>query len=407
MCDGSEKGGRSSPSSSSCTNTLSLNHAKLWWTAGDGWGLLRIQGRLVHALRSLDVGTIADRSAKLAATLDSLANSGRRSRDTLPQVRLTNTAPRAIGRGSLPPPTHPCGSYICRPGGSGTWNIPCRGQKHAAVCVVEADEPALHLWEVERPATSFAWPTSWTASASRPGVSTLAPVLLSTAAALDEARAAGGGVLLPVGKLFVDGPLQIPPRTTLRGSVQELSTIYFLEDGLGRQLGGVARRDGSSPAPDPAYLHCNCTDPWGIEDLSFSNTVLWLPPGGASGCFCQKFWMRRVLLREDPCFCLGYGLRQHRPCRRQQGRERSCAAGGEPRRGNCLRAQGPCQLAGELECGRGPQHQRGQHVRGYSNAEIADCDLTCTKWGIRVLGNQTYFPLGGDPALVLVTNPND
>jgi hypothetical protein len=59
--------------------------------------------------------------------------------------------------------------------------------------------------------------------------------------------------------------LEVPPYTTLRGTSQELSTLYFMEDGIGRQLGGVTIAEGGSPAPDPAYLFCNCTEPWGIE----------------------------------------------------------------------------------------------------------------------------------------------
>jgi hypothetical protein len=61
--------------------------------------------------------------------------------------------------------------------------------------------------------------------------------------ALHDAAAFGDGVQkivqLPVGKLFVDGALSIPPKTTLRGAKQELSTLYFLEDGIGRQVGGM------------------------------------------------------------------------------------------------------------------------------------------------------------------------
>ena len=63
--------------------------------------------------------------------------------------------------------------------------------------------------------------------------------------ALAAAKVAGGGVvLLPIGKLFIDGALVIPPHTTLKGTSQELSTLYFLEDGIGRQLGGLSVAEG-------------------------------------------------------------------------------------------------------------------------------------------------------------------
>lgn len=63
--------------------------------------------------------------------------------------------------------------------------------------------------------------------------------------ALAASRAAGGGVvLLPVGKLFIDGAVEIPPHTTLKGTSQELSTLYFMEDGIGRQLGGLTVAEG-------------------------------------------------------------------------------------------------------------------------------------------------------------------
>ena len=59
---------------------------------------------------------------------------------------------------------------------------------------------------------------------------------------------------------------------------QELSTLYFLEDGIGRQLGGLMPAQGGSPTPDPAYLYSNSTRPWGLENLSiyvthFANAV--------------------------------------------------------------------------------------------------------------------------------------
>lgn len=68
--------------------------------------------------------------------------------------------------------------------------------------------------------------------------------------ALAASRAAGGGVvLLPVGKLFIDGAIEIPPHTTLRGTSQELSTLYFMEDGIGRQLGGLTVAQGGCKCP--------------------------------------------------------------------------------------------------------------------------------------------------------------
>ena len=74
-------------------------------------------------------------------------------------------------------------------------------------------------------------------------------------AALAAAEKAGPDVdkivLLPIGKLFIDGGLSIPPRTTLRGAAQDKSTLYFMEDGIGTQLGGLRREEGGSPAPDP------------------------------------------------------------------------------------------------------------------------------------------------------------
>ena len=97
-------------------------------------------------------------------------------------------------------------------------------------------------------------------------------------------------VLLPIGKLFIDGGLSIPPRTTLRGTAQDKSTLYFMEvkkkppslptfppsltanscgqDGIGTQLGGLSRADGGSPTPDPAYIFGNHTSSWGVEHLS-------------------------------------------------------------------------------------------------------------------------------------------
>jgi hypothetical protein len=51
-------------------------------------------------------------------------------------------------------------------------------------------------------------------------------------------------VLLPVGKFFIDGALEIPPHTTLKGTSQELSTLYFMEDGIGEQLGGLTVAEG-------------------------------------------------------------------------------------------------------------------------------------------------------------------
>lgn len=51
-------------------------------------------------------------------------------------------------------------------------------------------------------------------------------------------------MLLPVGKFFIDGALEIPPHTTLKGTSQELSTLYFMEDGIGEQLGGLTVAEG-------------------------------------------------------------------------------------------------------------------------------------------------------------------
>ena len=58
-----------------------------------------------------------------------------------------------------------------------------------------------------------------------------APVNATAAilAALAAAAASDGGlVLLPVGKFFVDGPLMVPPDTTIRGAGQAAATATAL-----------------------------------------------------------------------------------------------------------------------------------------------------------------------------------
>lgn len=224
--------------------------------------------------------------------------------------------------------------------------------------------------------------------------------------ALAAAQKAGDDVekvvLLPVGKLFIDGGLSIPPRTTLRGAAQDKSTLYFLEDGIGTQLGGLSREEGGSPAPDPAYLFGNHTEAWGIEHLSiyvthFSNNVIWV--GQSSG-----FKLRSTLIRQLPYFCLGYtsivpggggGVNGGRPPTvGQRDKATQAALNGH---------------ASRIANWTGGANQIGALIflQGASNVEISDNDLTCTQWCLKS-STIPYFPLDSkhDPLPQATGHPN-
>jgi len=210
-------------------------------------------------------------------------------------------------------------------------------------------------------------------------------------AALADAEKAGPRVdkivLLPIGKLFIDGGLAIPPRTTLRGTARDKSTLYFLEDGIGTQLGGLSKAQGGSPAPDPAYIYGNHTSSWGIEDLSiyvthFSNCVIWVAE--SSG-----FKLRRTLIRQLPYFCTGY--------------QNILAGGGGGSKGGQPPAIGKRDKATMAALGGHASRITNWTVgannigamiflQGASNVEISDNDLTCTQWCLKS-STVPYFPL--------------
>eukprot|EP00937_MAST-01D_sp_MAST-1D-sp2_P006814 g6814.t1 len=444
-----------------CSNTLRVNYAQLWWTLGDagnastagGWVRLfgtcldfsgyggavapgsagtavQLRERLQHALRSRDAPAIEALASKLAAlmaatpphTTDTHATAMTGAGVPGPQLRLSRgneTVLLARSNSSLWDALFQLPARLS----PGRWSLSYRNGLQPGWTMLDAygGRPQPHVRDIDVVRAPSAGGRVFTVNTylERLGIaaaglnfSTGAPINGTAAvhAALRDAERASSAwrpgaennvVLLPAGRLFVDGALRVPPHTTLRGAAQHLTTVYFLEDGIGRQLGGLTVEQGGSPAPDPAYVFCNCTEPWGIEHLSlyvthFDNTVVWVAPGAVG------FRMRHVLVREVPYFCGGYG--------------NIVPGGGNGVGGGAVPSPGARDKATEAAL-RGHANRifnwtAGANnigamifFEGNSNAEITDCDLTCTSWCIAVRSNPTYFPLGGDLPLVKRDDP--
>ena len=423
-----------------CSNDLTLNEVDPWWWNGDkgnassaggwlrvfganfdfrGWGkasaastALLLEERLRHAVQSRDAPSISALAQELAQVRQPRARTAEGV--ALPQLALRpalepDGAPVAVlnatnasmwdAHFALPPQLAP-----------GRYAVSLRNALQANWTRVTAlfgsrDEPRVDAITVvpPRPAPPRSYLVAdflgkYAIPRGGQNFSSGAPVNGTQAVldALAAARAGGGGVVvLPPGKTFVDGPLDIPPHTTLRGQSRDTSALYFLEDGIGTQLGGLPLERGGSPTPDPAYLYCNCTEPWGLEQLSiyvtsFSNNVVYVAPGSSG------FVMRHVLIREAPYFGLGYG---------------SIVAGGSNGVGGGAPPAVPLRDAATQQALNGHAHRIANWTYGSlaigatvwlmgSNAEVTDCDITCTKWCIKVSNDAPWFPLGGDAPLV-------
>ena len=113
-------------------------------------------------------------------------------------------------------------------------------------------------------------------------------------AALDAARANGGGVvLLPRGQYYIDGPIVVPDGVRLRGEEASLVSVYFREDNM-------------DTAPQPGYVYSD-GNRWAVEDLTlyishFYHSVIFVGPE------CTSFELLGVRVRAvayamlgDPC----------------------------------------------------------------------------------------------------------
>ena len=118
----------------------------------------------------------------------------------------------------------------------------------------------------------------------------------------------------------------------------------------------------------------------------FSNNVVWVAPGSSG------FAMRHVLIREVPYFGLGLG-------NIVPGGGKGVGGGAPP----AVR-DAATQQALKGHAFRSANWTWGSLAIGAtvwlmgSNAEVTDCDLTCTKWCIKVSNDAPWFPLGGDAA---------
>eukprot|EP01045_Picozoa_sp_COSAG04_P006760 COSAG04_NODE_339_length_16323_cov_3.879315_8_plen_419_part_00 len=302
-----------------CSNALPVNVADVWWLAGDagnsstagGWLRLfgnsldfagyqqrdgasgraaRAEERLQHALRSKDHAAITRHAAELAALLGGRGagaggSDGSRGGAEL-RLQLGSAAPITLPavNASLWDATFAIPSDL-KPG---TYALAARNQYQSewtAVSFFQPGNPAFPVVSsveigsapsVEHVKTfavadfmaAFGIPShglNYTTGAPVNGTAAVHAALAAAAKAGPEVEKV---VLLPIGKLFIDGGLSIPPRTTVRGTAQDKSTLYFMEDGIGTQLGGLSRADGGSPTPDPAYIFGNHTSSWGVEHLS-------------------------------------------------------------------------------------------------------------------------------------------
>ena len=339
---------------SSCSNQLPLNVADVWWFAGDagnssttgGW--LRLFGtsmdftgyknssgtagrvamaeeRLQHALRSYDHAAIQKHSAELSALLggDDAAGGGADAAPAGPELRLqfgssaTPVVIRALNFSlwdatfALPTTLKP-GEYslATRNAFQSNWSkisFYQPGNRDVPIAdsvqINAAPTTTAKTFAVADYMAAFGIPShglNYTTGAPVNGTGAVVAALTDAAKAGDELDKV---VLLPIGKLFIDGGLSIPPRTILRGTAQDKSTLYFMEDGIGTQLGGLTVAEGGSPTPDPGYIYGNHTAAWGVEHLSiyvthFSNTVIWVAE--SSG-----FVLRSTLIRQLPYFCSG------------------------------------------------------------------------------------------------------
>jgi hypothetical protein len=118
------------------------------------------------------------------------------------------------------------------------------------------------------------------------------------AAALAQAKAAGGGIVyFPAGRYHLDGPLQLPPRTLLKGEGMGLVTLWwgggrFNLDGGGDQ--GLAREAEAKAPPSlisgPAF---------GLEALS-----IYLPLNHQTGIEGDEVHLSHVRIRVDHLWAL-------------------------------------------------------------------------------------------------------
>ncbi|MBI5834958.1 MAG: hypothetical protein HZB16_21865, partial [Armatimonadetes bacterium] len=118
-------------------------------------------------------------------------------------------------------------------------------------------------------------------------------------AALARAKAAGGGVVFfPAGRYHLNQPLELPPRTVLRGEGMGLVTLWwgagrFNLDGGGDQ--GLAKE--AEPEPPGSFIN---GPSFGIEDLS-----LYLPLNHRTGIDGYgQVRLRRVRVRVDHLWAL-------------------------------------------------------------------------------------------------------
>ena len=318
----------SNQAESDCSNALPVNVADVWWLAGDagnsstagGWLRLfgrsldfagyqqrdgasgraaRAEERLQHALRSKDHASITRHAAELAALLGGRGagaggSDGSRGGAEL-RLQLGTAAPITLPavNSSVWDATFAIPSDL-KPG---NYALAARNQYQSEWTAVRFFQPGNRAFPVVSSVEIAAAPSvehvkvfavaDYMAAFGIPShglnYTTGAPVNGTAAVHAALAAAAKAGpevekvVLLPIGKLFIDGGLSIPPRTTLRGTAQDKSTLYFMEDGIGTQLGGLSRAEGGSPTPDPAYIFGNHTSSWGVEHLSSecSNGSAW------------------------------------------------------------------------------------------------------------------------------------
>lgn len=114
-------------------------------------------------------------------------------------------------------------------------------------------------------------------------------------AALKKATDSGGGVVyFPAGRYTIKGPLEVPPRTVLRGEGEGLVTLWW-GTGHFNLDGGDARgreRPADDPKAPPVLIHGR---DFGLEDLS-----LYLPIDYQQGIVADdRFRMARVRVRID------------------------------------------------------------------------------------------------------------
>ncbi len=183
-------------------------------------------------------------------------------------------------------------------------------------------------------------------------------------AALERARHNGGGIVyFPAGRYGVKGPIDVPPRTVLKGEGTGVVVLWwgsgrFNLDGGGEQ--GLAR-DSRTAGPAPTLVSGR---EFGIEDMS-----LYFPLDHQTAiAAADRFRMRRVRIRIDHLWALD-----------------------------------------------GNRRPEGTIVRLGDNFEVTDCDITAEGTGLvpgrggliarnRLLAGKTPCPLGGAREVICEDN---